>query len=354
MKKVSISKLAKYRQLARQGILDVKNDDVRAFLQRAAKEGYDVFGDGYSPYNTFFRAPFAADTSDLDIAMVGVPLDMTAPFFSGTRHGPDELRKWTRSYTPIHNLWMTCPFDLCNIGDIGDIPFEGYSISKRVGQIREVFEDLVQKGINTLTAGGEHTMTLPILQAVGKREPLSVVHLDAHADSTGNFGGDEFNDGVIFRRAAEEGLIDPERTVQIGIRGRGTYLWDFSHDSGMRVITAEEFQDRGTEDVMKEVRGIIGTDPTYLSVDSDSIDAAYMPGTTLPEPFGLTGREIRDIIRGLRGADIVGADLAEINPLRDPSGISANLGAALMLEMLCVIAEARIIRGSEKRKTHWQ
>ncbi len=354
MKKIPEDKLNSYRQLARKEILDIKNDDVRAFVQRAVKEGVDVLGEGYSPYNTFFRAPYVSDTSGLDIAMVGVPLDMAAPFFSGTRHGPDELRKWSRSYAPVHNLWMTCPFDLCNIGDIGDIPFEGYSISRRVGQIREVFEDLTEKGINTLTAGGEHTMTLPILQAVGKREPLSVVHLDAHADSAGNYGGDEFSDAIIFRRAVEEGLIDPERTVQIGIRGRAAFMWDFSHDSGMRMITAEEFQDRGTEDVMKEVRGIIGTDPTYLSVDSDSIDAAYMPGTTLPEPFGLTGKELRDVIRGLRGADIIGADFAEINPLRDSSGISANLGAALMLEMLCVLAEARLNRGCKKRKTHWQ
>jgi agmatinase len=354
MAQISENRLAKYRRLAEQKLLDVKDDAIRAYLHRAVAEGIDPIGVTHSPLNTFFRAPYARDASSLDIALVGVPMDMTVPLHPGTQLGPRELRKWSQSYAAIHNLWKTCPYDMCNIGDIGDVPMEGYSIALRVKQIRTVFEGLALQGVNTLTAGGEHTITLPILMAMGKKEPLGIVHLDAHGDTTGDFGGDEYNDGVIFRRAAVEGVIDPERTVQIGIRGRGSFLWDFSHESGMRVITAEEFQERGATDVMKEVRHIIGSGPTYLSIDSDSMDTSCMSGTSIPEPFGLAAREVRDIIRGLRGVDLVGADLAEINPLLDPVGASANLGAAIMLEMLCLLAEARVKRTGQKRKTHWQ
>ena len=354
MARISDDKLAKYRRLAEQGLFEVKDDGIRAFLQRGVAEGIDPFGvSTSSPFNTFFRAPYVRDGSALDIALVGIPMDITAPLHSGTQLGPRELRKWSQGYAAIHNVWKTCPFDMCNIGDVGDVPMEGYSIALRVEQIRNFFNVFADQNVNTLTAGGEHTMTLPILWAMGKKEPLAVVHLDSHGDTTGSFGGDEYNDGVIFRRAAVEGVIDPERTVQIGIHGRASFLWDFSYDSGMRVITAEEFQDRGAADVMKEVRQIIGDGPTYLSVDSDCMDTSCMPGTTGPEPFGLTAREVRDIIRGLRGVDLVGADLAEINPFLDPSGASANLGAAIMLEMLCLLAEARVKRTGRTRKTHW-
>lgn len=356
--RVTEERLAKYRALKVPTPIDgIKDPGVKAFIERATEEGMDVVGESYSPLNTFFRAPYATDLGDLDVAFIGSPHDITAPFHSGTKLGPDYVRRWSRSYTAVHNRWFTCPFDLVKAADIGDIDFNSYSAAQHAQTTRELFDQIFKNDIVPITIGGAHTMTLPILQALGqdKDRPLSVVHLDAHSDSNaGSFYGENINDGNIFSETVFDGSIDPERVVQIGIRGRVGAFWDFAHDVGFRVISAEEFQERGTQHVMDEVREIISDTPTYLSIDSDAISATHMPGTTLAEPFGLTDRETRDIVRGLRGCDIIGADLMEINPLLDPSGISGNLGAALLLEIFCVVAEARVDRTGTKRKTHWK
>jgi agmatinase len=288
--------------------------------------------------------------------MVGVPMDTSAPLYAGTRHGPEAVRKWSHNQGPVHNVTRTIPFDTCNIVDMGDVKFTDINHMGRLDDIYNTFKEIFDKDIVPLTVGGEHTMTYPILKARGSDDPVGLIHIDAHCDTTGSLGDDstEVHDGNCFRVAACEGLIDPERTIQIGIRGASTVLWEFSHASGMRVVSAEEFQERGVQEIIKEARKIIGDGPCYLTLDVDGIDPTDMPGTGVPEPFGLTGREVRDFIRGMSGLNLVGADIAEICPARDPTEISANLGAGLMFEMLCLLSDARSERTGKIKQTSWK
>ena len=191
--------------------------------------------------------------------------------------------------------------------------------------------------------------------ALGEEKPMGLVHIDAHADTGGTPEGmDGYNDNSVFREAVIAGAIDPERTIQIGVRGRAWFIWDFSHKTGMRVVTADEVHQHGIEPVIDEMREIIGDGPVYLSIDTDGIDAVHLPGTTLPEPFGLLPLHVRDIVRGMRGMDLRGADITELNPQCDPTEQSANIVAALMFEMLCVLSEAHTKRTGRSRQTRWR
>ncbi len=168
-----------------------------------------------------------------------------------------------------------------------------------------------------------------------------------------SWGGDVVNDGSVFRQAVLNGIIDPERTVQIGIRGRSNFLWEFAHDSGMTVITSDEVFEKGTQYVIDKAREIVGQEKTYFSFDVDGLDSNYMMGTTGPEPFGLTPRQARDIIHGSRGLNIIGADLVEYNPNRDPDGKSGHLAAAIYFELLCLLADSRVAATGKTRPTQW-
>lgn len=182
---------------------------------------------------------------------------------------------------------------------------------------------------------------------------MEVIHLDAHTDTAVNFGGSRISDASLLQVATCEGLIDPERTIQIGLPGRGVIRGDFSHDSDKRLVLVDEVQTQGVQAIVDEARNVIGTGRCYLTIDTGVIDCAEMPGTTLPEPSGLTGREVRDLIRGLRGLDLVAAELVELSPMFDPTGKSACPAVGLAFEMLCVLSVARVSRTGLARKTHW-
>jgi agmatinase len=199
---------------------------------------------------------------------------------------------------------------------------------------------VVNAGVVPITAGGDHSISYPILKAVGAEQPVALIHIDAHADTGGPFNGSKFHHGGPFRNAALAGVIEPEKTIQIGIRGRAEPHWDFSYDSGMRVVHIEEFYRLGVEAVINEVRRIVGDHPVYLSFDVDAIDPAFTPGTGTPEVGGLNPREVQQLIRGCRGLNLVGADVVEVAPPFDPSGNTALVAATMMWEMLCVVAEA--------------
>jgi guanidinopropionase len=193
-----------------------------------------------------------------------------------------------------------------------------------------------------LSAGGDHSITLPIFQAIAAERPLGMVHIDAHTDTWDEFLGSKFTHGAPFRRAVEEGLLDPKRTVQIGIRGaqNSDEGWTFSLETGMRVIFMEEFTELGVEAVIAEARRVVGDGPTYISFDVDGLDPVYAPGTGTPEVGGLTTVEAQILLRGLRGLDLVGGDVVEVAPPFDPSGNTALVGVTMMYEILCPLAEA--------------
>jgi len=168
------------------------------------------------------------------------------------------------------------------------------------------------------------------------------VHIDAHTDTIDEELGSRFTHGTPFRRAVEEGLLDPKRTVQIGIRGaqNSEEGWTFSLEAGMRVIFIEEFTMLGVEAVIAETRRVVGDGSTYVSFDVDSLDPAFAPGTGTPEVGGITTIEAQALLRGLRGVDLVGGDVVEVSPPFDLSGNTALVGATMMYEILCVLAEA--------------
>ncbi|MBW2369799.1 MAG: arginase family protein [Deltaproteobacteria bacterium] len=354
MPKISKGRLAKYHSLSTEDVLAVKDRTIREFLMRASEEGYSLAAENFLKHQGFFQAPHTKNLDGVDIAFIGVPMDQGAPHRAGTRHGPQAARKWSHIHGPVHQATNCIPFESCRIIDYGDVEFSSYSARERVEDIHAAYSRLKDADVVPLSIGGEHTITHPILKALGRDEPIGLIHLDAHADTGGTPpGGDDNNDNSVFRKAVLDGAVDPERTIQIGIRGRASILWDFSYDSGMRVVPADEVHEGGAEAIIEEARSILGDGPVYISLDTDVFDPAYFPGTTLPEPFGLTGIQVRDIVRGLRGLDIVGADITELCPPHDPTGISANLTAGMLFEMLCLLTEACVTRTGRSRKTHW-
>lgn len=349
-------KLEYYRQLADRPFTHHRDPELQAFFERCIAERSPALATS-SLYTAddFYLAPRRQALEEIDIACIGVPMEVSAPYRGGTKFGPREVRQWSKHFGPVHDQWHTIPFELCSIADYGDVEFQRpHDTTQTVEDIFTAFSLLDDAGINTLAIGGVHTISHPILKALGRNEPLGLIHIDAHADTlVGEMQGEELSDGAVFRNAVLDEAIDPERTIQIGIRGRATPFWEFSHDSGMRLLTMDDVDEMGLPAVIAEAGKIVGDRPCYLSMDCDGIDATYLPGTQLPEPFGFTTREARQLIRGLRGLNIVGADIVELCPMVDIQGSSANIAAALGFEMLCILAEARVKRTGRRRKTHW-
>ncbi len=354
MAKIDKEKLLRYRELAKKDLWDFKEPKASAIFQRMEQEGCTLNDYAYNPHGGMFHSPLTQNLTDVDIACVGVTMENTVPERTGQKYGPAAARKWSHAIGPIHHVTSVVPFDMCNIIDYGDVDFgNAFDVQDRIDSIYETFLKLADNDITTLTIGGEHTLTYPILKAKAKDEPLGLIHLDAHGDTWGELGGAKINDASAFRVAISEGLIDPERTIQLGLRGRSFHFWSYSFDVGTRVVTAEEFQEKGAMAMAEEARKIVGDGPCYLTFDVDVLDPIHMPGTGLPEPFGLTTREVRDFIRGLRGLDLVGADIAELCPPADPTEMSANIVAGFCFEMLCLLSEAHVARTGVSRKTHW-
>ncbi len=297
----------------------------------------------YSGIPTFMRTPLIRDPSKLDIALIGVPFDAGAENRPGQRHGPREIRNMSSLTRAVHHVTRVNPYELCRIADMGDVPFpRAFDLERSHADITRFYDTVRKARVAPLSAGGDHSISLPIFRAIARERPVGMVHIDAHTDTCDEELGSRFTHGTPFRRAVEEGLLDPKRTVQIGIRGaqNSDEGWAFSLDSGMRVIFIEEFSQLGVEAVIAELRRVTGDGPTYVSFDVDSLDPAFAPGTGTPEVGGLSSMEAQRLLRGLRGLDLIGGDVVEVSPPFDPSGSTALVGATMMYEILCVLAEA--------------
>ncbi|MCG8649469.1 MAG: arginase family protein, partial [Pirellulales bacterium] len=222
---------------------------------------------------TFMRAPLAENAEGLDIALVGVPFDGGVTNRPGARHGPRSVRDQSSMIRKMNQVTGIAPFDLCRVADIGDAWAERpFRLEDAHEEIEKHFQSIKTAGAIALAVGGDHSITLPIMRALATDGPVGMIHVDAHCDTGDDYYGSRFHHGAPFRRAVEEGLLDPARTIQIGIRGtlNDPDLWKFSYDSGMRVIPMEEFESLGMEAVIAEARRIAGDGPTYLSFDIDS------------------------------------------------------------------------------------
>lgn len=296
----------------------------------------------YMNIATFMRAPMIDDLSDFDIALVGVPYDGAVTNRPGARHGPREVRNASSMMRSIHPTTRVNPYELRRVGDGGDVPFTRvYEVEAAHKDIEAFFAGFKAAGVLSLAVGGDHSVTLPILRGLTSGSPVGLIHIDAHTDTWDEFMGSRYNHGAPFRRAVEEGLIDPTRTVQIGIRGAQNSMdgWEFSEAAGMRVIFMDEVTRIGVEAVAQEARRVVGDGPTYLSFDIDSLDPAFAPGTGTPEVGGLTTIESLTLLRALRGVPLMGADVVEVAPPFDPTGGTSLIAATLLYELLCLVAE---------------
>lgn len=292
---------------------------------------------------TFMRLPHVAldDTDDVQIGLIGVPFDGGTTNRPGARHGPRALRDMSTMARQLNPVTGIRPFHLANCADLGDAPVNPADVEDTVDRITRFYSEVRARGISPLSAGGDHLVALPILRGLVEDGPVGLIQFDAHTDLyPPYFGGYEYTHGTPFRLAIEEGLIDPLRAVQIGIRGSayGFDDIDYARDKGVRLIRIEEVMARGIDEVMEEARAIIGSEPCYCSFDIDVLDPAFAPGTGTPEIGGLTSYMAQRAVRALDGMDLIGADLVEVSPPFDPQGTTALAGAALLFELLCPLA----------------
>nr|WP_269216746.1 agmatinase [Pseudomonas sp. PLB05] len=289
---------------------------------------------------SMLRLPHLASPAGLDAAFIGIPLDIGTSLRSGTRFGPRQLRSESVMIRPYNMATGAAPFDSLSVADLGDVAINTFNLLDTVRLIEEHYDRVLEHDVIPLTLGGDHTLTLPILRAMKKKYgKIGLVHVDAHADVNEHMFGERIAHGTTFRRAVEEGLLDCDRVVQIGLRAQGYAADDFDwcREQGFRVVQAEECWHQSLTPLMAEVRERVGGGPVYLSYDIDSIDPAWAPGTGTPEIGGLTTIQALEIIRGCRGLDLVGCDLVEVSPPYDTTGNTALLGANLLYEMLCVL-----------------
>ncbi len=292
---------------------------------------------------TFFRLPLSEDLAGLDIGIIGVPYDGGVTNRPGARHGPREVRNQSSLMRVFNEGTGVAPFLGRRVADLGDCWIEQpYALEGAHAEIAEFFHAVKAAEVTTLAVGGDHSISLPILRAVAAKGPLGMVHIDAHCDTGDDYLGSRFHHGAPFRRAVEENLLDPRRVIQIGIRGtvNDPRMWAFSRESGMRVLPMDEFHDEGWRFALAEAKRVIGEAPAYLSFDIDSLDPVYAPGTGTPETGGITTIEAMRLLRGLTGCRFVGADLVEVSPPFDQGGITAFHGAAILFELLCLLAAA--------------
>lgn len=300
----------------------------------------------YTGLPSFFRLPYVEEFDAVapadrpEIGIVGVPYDGGVTNRPGPRHGPREVRNQSSLIRKVNQATGAEPFDAARCADIGDVwvrrPFD---LVPAHGEIEEQFARIHAAGIRPLTCGGDHSISLPVLRAIAKDAPLAMIHIDAHCDTGDDYGGSRFHHGAPFKIAVDEGLLEPRRVVQIGIRGSLFYgdMWQFSYDSGMRVMLIEEVEERGWRACMEEARGIVGDAACYVSFDIDALDPAFAPGTGTPEAGGLTMREAQGMVRMLAGLDIRAADMVEVSPPWDSGGITALNGATILFELLCAM-----------------
>jgi len=289
---------------------------------------------------TFMRLPAVELSAELDAAFIGVPLDIGASNRPGARLGPREIRDESRMLRPFNVSTGAEPFNSLMVADIGDVPINTFDLKKSVDIIESYYDNVMAHHVMPLTMGGDHTIALPILRALKKKHgKLGMVHVDAHADTNDEMFGEKIAHGTPFRRAMEEGLLDGERVVQIGLRGTGYSIaeYDWSRQQGFRVVQAEQCWHKSLTPLMEEVRGQMGSGPVYLTFDVDGLDPAFAPGTGTAEIGGLTIQQGIEIVRGCKGLNLVGADLVEVSPPFDVSRNTSVVGAGLLFEMLCVL-----------------
>jgi len=287
------------------------------------------------------RLPHVEDSRGLDVAIVGVPYDGGTSYRPGARLGPREIRAQSSMIRPYSYFQKVAPFDRLNVADVGDVDAPPVSIEKAYDAIEVRIAAIAAAGARPIVAGGDHSISLPILRALAKKHgPLALVQFDAHIDTWDEYFGGKYFHGTPFRRAIEEEIVDGRRFIQVGIRGPmyGEEDFEFHREHGITMIDIDQVKARGIAWVIDEIRRVV-TGPAYMTFDIDAVDPAFAPGTGTPEVGGLTSHEAQQLVRGLASLQLVGGDVVEVAPLFDgPGQITALLASNLMFEFLCAMA----------------
>jgi agmatinase len=295
----------------------------------------------YGGEPTFARLPRLSDVASADVAIVGVPFDAGVSYRPGARFGPGHIRESSRLLRPYNPAADVSPFATQQVADAGDLGVNPFSIGEAVAAIERGARGLLERVPRLLTLGGDHTIALPLLRAVNAvHGPIAVVHFDAHLDTWDTYFGAAYTHGTPFRRAFEEGLLDQEGCLHVGIRGPLYDAEDLVRDAdvGFRVVQATEVEQLGTGGIIEAIAARVGDRPVYVSVDIDVLDPAFAPGTGTPEAGGLTSRELLAVLRSFARLNLVGADIVEVAPAYDHAQITGIAAAHVGYELVSALA----------------
>jgi agmatinase len=298
----------------------------------------------YAGPPTFARLPRLGEVSRADVAIVGLPFDAGVSYRPGARFGPAHIRQSSRLLRPYHPAVEVSPFAALQVADAGDLALNPFDIPEALSACEVGIRDLAQDGATVVGLGGDHTLALPALRALhALHGPVAVLHFDAHLDTWDTYFGAPYTHGTPFRRASEEGLIDRERSMHVGIRGPLYSAADLDDDSrlGFAVVRADDYESDGVPRAVERMRRRLAGGPVYVSVDIDVLDPAAAPGTGTPEAGGLTSRELLGTLRGLVGLDVVGVDVVEVAPAYDHAEITGIAAAHVVYDLLAVLAANR-------------
>ena len=295
----------------------------------------------YGGIATFAHLPQLSEVSDVDVAIVGVPFDTGVSYRPGARFGPNHVRESSRLLRPYNPAANVSPFATQQVVDAGDIAANPFDIEEAISSIHKSYDQLSERANKIVTIGGDHTITLPILRSLkAKHGAISVVHFDAHLDTWDSYFGADYTHGTTFRRASEEGLLDPEGCMHIGIRGPLYAAKDLTDDKalGFQIFSSVEFQDLGVNAAIDKMKARVGKRPVYISIDIDVLDPAHAPGTGTPEAGGLTSRELLSVLRATAGMNVIGADIVEVAPAYDHAQITGIAASHVMYELISAFA----------------
>lgn len=295
----------------------------------------------YAGPATFARLPRLDQVERADIAVLGVPFDAGVSFRSGARFGPNHVREASRLLRPYNPAWDASPFELVQVADAGDLAVNPFNIAEAIETIEQASTDFAEQGMRLVTIGGDHTIALPLLRSVAKKHgPVALLHFDAHLDTWDTYFGAEYTHGTPFRRAFEEGILDTDALAHVGTRGPlyGRKDLDDDRSFGFGIVTSADIFRNGVDHTIEGLRQRIGDRPLYISVDIDVLDPAHAPGTGTPEAGGMTSRELLEIIRGLRGLNIVGADVVEVAPPYDHADLTGVAASHVAYDLITQMA----------------
>jgi len=297
----------------------------------------------FAGHTTFARLPRLEDVTRYDVAVLGVPFDAGVTYRPGARFGPSAIRQGSRLLRPYNPALDVSPFAGMQVVDAGDVAANPFDITEGLAAVQGALRELTDEARRVVVLGGDHTIALPVLRALKDQHgPVALVHFDAHLDTWDTYFGAPYTHGTPFRRAWEEGLLLPDKSMHVGTRGPLYAASDLTEDAGMgfSIVSAREMDDLGARGVVERIRERVGDAPVYLSIDIDVLDPGFAPGTGTPEPGGLTSRELLAIVRGLDGTNVVGGDVVEVSPAYDHAEITAIAAANLAYEYCSLFARA--------------